>query len=106
MQWDHTTQSSHRSFWLAEHIAPLRWRYCSTYIECILRQTNIRHGSIIGRLYVQLLWYCEVNKYCHVFVCDYRRGLDWWMDLLNAYTHDSELQALKRYRWSTHITNQ
>jgi hypothetical protein len=32
--------------------------------------------------------------YCHVYVCDYRRGLDWWMDLLTTYTHDSELQAI------------
>jgi hypothetical protein len=26
--------------------------------------------------------------------CDYRRGMDWWMDLLATYTHDSELQAI------------
>jgi hypothetical protein len=26
--------------------------------------------------------------------CDYRRGLDCWMDLLITYTHDSELQAI------------
>jgi hypothetical protein len=25
---------------------------------------------------------------------DYRRGMDWWMDLLTTYTHHSELQAL------------
>jgi hypothetical protein len=25
---------------------------------------------------------------------DYRRGLDWWMDLLNSHTHNSELQAI------------
>jgi hypothetical protein len=28
------------------------------------------------------------------FMCDYRRGLDWWMDLLATSTHDSELQAV------------
>jgi hypothetical protein len=27
-------------------------------------------------------------------MCDCRRGLDWWMDLLTTYTHDSELQAV------------
>jgi hypothetical protein len=27
-------------------------------------------------------------------MCDYRRGLDWWIDLLTTYTHDSELQAV------------
>jgi hypothetical protein len=26
---------------------------------------------------------------------DYRRGLEWWMDLLTTYTHDLELQALR-----------
>jgi hypothetical protein len=31
---------------------------------------------------------------CHVSGCDYRRGLDWWMDLLTTYTYDSELQAI------------
>jgi hypothetical protein len=24
-------------------------------------------------------------------VCDYRRGLDWWLDLLTTYTHNSWL---------------
>jgi hypothetical protein len=23
--------------------------------------------------------------YCHVYECDYRWGLDWWMDLLATY---------------------
>jgi hypothetical protein len=27
-------------------------------------------------------------------MCDYTRGLDWWMDLLNTHTHNSELQAI------------
>jgi hypothetical protein len=27
-------------------------------------------------------------------VCDYRRGLNWWLDLLTTYTHDSKLQAI------------
>jgi hypothetical protein len=25
---------------------------------------------------------------------DYRRGMDWWMDLLTTYTHHSELQVI------------
>jgi hypothetical protein len=29
-----------------------------------------------------------------IYVRDYRRGLDWWMDLLTTYTHDSELQVI------------
>jgi hypothetical protein len=28
------------------------------------------------------------------YMCDYRRGLDWWMDLFTTYTHDSELKAI------------
>jgi hypothetical protein len=27
----------------------------------------------------------------HVCVTDFRRGLNWWMDLLTTYTHDSEV---------------
>jgi hypothetical protein len=27
-------------------------------------------------------------------ICDYRWGLDWWMDLLTTYTHESELPAI------------
>jgi hypothetical protein len=32
--------------------------------------------------------------YCHVYVCDYRRGMDWWIDLLTNYAHDPEPQAI------------
>jgi hypothetical protein len=34
----------------------------------------------------------NVDTYCHVH--DYRRGLDWCMDLLATYTPASELQAV------------
>jgi hypothetical protein len=47
------------------------------------------------------LWQCdhwqdtgENSNCCHYFECDYRWGLDWWMDLLTTYTHDLELQAI------------
>jgi hypothetical protein len=42
-------------------------------------------------------WTCskEVWLYCiATYICDYRQGLDWWMDLLITYTHNSELQAV------------
>jgi ribosomal protein S27AE len=39
--------------------------------------------------------YFILSRVCGV--CDYRRGLDWSMDLLTNYTHHSELQ-LQRYR--------
>jgi hypothetical protein len=29
-----------------------------------------------------------------VYGCDYRRGMDWWTDLLTIYTHHSELQVI------------
>jgi hypothetical protein len=29
-----------------------------------------------------------------IYVCDYRRGRDWWMDLLTTYTHRPELQVI------------
>jgi hypothetical protein len=39
---------------------------------------------------------------CGIFACnvllrfrgDYRRGLDWWVDLLTTYTYNSELQVI------------
>jgi hypothetical protein len=35
------------------------------------------------------------DKYCHdLGVCDYRRGIEWWMDLMAIYTHHSELQVI------------
>jgi hypothetical protein len=34
------------------------------------------------------------QRYCHVWGCDYRRGLGWWMHLLTTYTNNSELQAI------------
>jgi hypothetical protein len=33
--------------------------------------------------------------YCHdLGVCDYRQGMDWWMDLLTTYIHHLELQVI------------
>jgi hypothetical protein len=39
---------------------------------------------------------CDIkNRYCHIFrVCEYIRGTDWWMDLVPAYRHHSELQVI------------
>jgi hypothetical protein len=34
-----------------------------------------------------------VSYYHDIGVCDYRRGMYWWMDLLTTYAHDSELQV-------------
>jgi hypothetical protein len=34
------------------------------------------------------------NKDCHDVKCDYRRGLDWWVDLLTTYAHDSALYRI------------
>jgi hypothetical protein len=46
-----------------------------------------------------LLWTqkcSDCNKTCTgmIYGCDYRRDLDWWMDLPNTYTHHSELQVI------------
>jgi hypothetical protein len=52
-------------------------------------------------LFMYLFWeiwgsYCGEYEYCHVVcgVCDYRRDMDWWMDLLTTYTPHSELQEI------------
>jgi hypothetical protein len=38
-------------------------------------------------------WQSCVTQNIVTYRGDCRRGLDWWMDLLTTYTHDSELQA-------------
>jgi hypothetical protein len=53
----------------------------SNNIRCSL--WHYRHGCF---------WSSLINIV--MCMCDYRRGMDWWMDLLTTYTHDSELQAI------------
>jgi hypothetical protein len=48
---------------------------------------------ILVALSTAIKWLERVS-YFHDLKWDYRRGSDWWMDLLTTYTHDSELQAL------------
>jgi hypothetical protein len=36
----------------------------------------------------------HVCSYCHMFECDYRKGLDWRLDLLTSLTHDSWLHLI------------
>jgi hypothetical protein len=50
------------------------------------------------------LW-TNMPKCCDMYVSEYRQGLDWWMDLLTTYTHNSEVQAFKWYHRSPHFTN-
>jgi hypothetical protein len=52
------------------------------------------HWHTYQKLYIKLVHWKEA-PYCHVVcMCDYRRGLDWRMDLLTTYTLDFELQAI------------
>jgi hypothetical protein len=37
---------------------------------------------------------CRYGNYIVTCRGDYRRGFDWWMDLLATHTHDSEIQAI------------
>jgi hypothetical protein len=50
------------------------------------------HDYII-RNYFLLMVYHAVDIVTYL-MCDYRRGLDWWMDLLTTYTHHSEVQII------------
>jgi hypothetical protein len=34
------------------------------------------------------------DKILSLFMCEYRQGMDWWMDLLKTYTHHSKLQVI------------
>jgi hypothetical protein len=44
------------------------------------------------------------HSYCHdLGVCDYRRGMDWWMDLLTTCVHHSELHFTVPWRINTNV---
>jgi hypothetical protein len=45
------------------------------------------------------------NNNVTIYVCDCRRDLDWWMDLLTTYTHNLELQVITALSLSPHFTN-
>jgi hypothetical protein len=50
---------------------------------------------VISSKYKWINPYVTNPAYCHIVcVCDYRQGLDWWMDLLTTYTHNPQLQAV------------
>jgi hypothetical protein len=49
---------------------------------------SLRHQTARGRVRFSVFHF-----YCHVYACDYRRGLDWWLDSLTTYTanaHNSQ----------------
>jgi hypothetical protein len=46
----------------------------------------------------------KTNKDIVTCISDYRRGLDWWINLLTPYKINSYLQAIQRYRWFTQFT--
>jgi hypothetical protein len=48
----------------------------------------------IPSLYNEILGENMSLNCCHVFRGDYRRNMDWWMDLLTTYTNHSELQVI------------
>jgi hypothetical protein len=37
------------------------------------------------------------RQYCHAYVCNYRRDLDWSLDLLTTYTLTRNYKELYRY---------
>jgi hypothetical protein len=43
-------------------------------------------NPILSQLnYDHIIFHEDLFPYCHVYVCDYTRGLDWWLDLLTTY---------------------
>jgi hypothetical protein len=54
---------------------------------------SVQHSKLcLARYSKSLFWPCFTSILSR-FWSDYRQGLDWWMDLLTTYTHDSELQT-------------
>jgi hypothetical protein len=44
-----------------------------------------------------------VHIVTYLRVCDYRRGIDWWMDLLTTYIHHSELHFTDHWHTQTNV---
>jgi hypothetical protein len=79
----------------------------TTYILCLL-SLRLIHKAIMS--YVEqrrkIVERLLVNAYIYIVtrICDYRRGFwigDWIYCTL--YVHNSGVQAIQRYRWSTHF---
>jgi hypothetical protein len=61
-----------------------------SYILLILHPSSFIYHPIYLSSYIPHSIYTILLR-CR---CDYRRGLNWWKDLLTTYTHDSELQVI------------
>jgi hypothetical protein len=62
-------------------IAAWRWLAVNVFATFLrLQESGFRH-------HVQILS-------CFRGICDDRRDMDWWMDLLTTYTHDLEVQVI------------
>jgi hypothetical protein len=57
-----------------------QWRYNTTFFTL---EVSCQKALLLGNDSL------KPTKYCHVNECDYRRGLDWRLDLLSTLTHDS-----------------
>jgi hypothetical protein len=70
--------------------------FCLHRQQCLIciDLSKLMHKNLWEELTTRIHTY--VRTYVHAVTCmsDYRRGLDWWMDLLTTYTYDSELQAI------------
>jgi hypothetical protein len=62
------------------------WAICSYCLPLFVKQVSFV-------LHKQCNWW-QMKKNFVTCMCDYRRGLDWWMNLLTTYTDDSELPAI------------
>jgi hypothetical protein len=88
----HTMRLSCSSCAKCSHIHGL-WRFY--WIEMANSNNDILISSALS--FSAMSWKRRKNKKKESIddvECDYRRGLDWWMDLLTSYTHDSELQEI------------
>jgi hypothetical protein len=84
------------TMWQWDGFAPII-SVTSTNSHSVDCYTFINHPNL--RPYIVTIVTASLNKelekiYCHVYECDYRQGVIWWMDLLTTYTHHSELQLI------------
>jgi hypothetical protein len=78
-----------------ENISDMKFRSkpsCTGRYESLFQLRGIRTCVLSLGLIYQWRW--RIRDTVTIYVCHYRRGMDWWMDLLTIYTHHSELQVI------------
>jgi hypothetical protein len=86
--------------WGLQILCKIRDFLCGECLYCaVLSSNTVSFGRFVPTFRTNILPPSSVHKwswrkYFHIYGCDYRRVMDWWMNLLITYTHHTELQVI------------